>query len=283
MNSGRRRAGTGRGVAIYAIGDIQGCWDALRRLLSRVAFDPSRDRLWMVGDLVNRGPESLEVLRWAKGLGECAVVVLGNHDLHLIGRVLGATSARAADTLDDVLAAPDCNELVEWLRTRPFVHREDRFLMVHAGLLPGWTAADAVAAARELEAVMRGPDKQAAALLARLHAKDPPLPGATHSDDERRELALAALVRIRCIDPRTGALALHYKGPPNAAPDDLVAWYDIPTRRERGLIVVCGHWSALGLRVRPDLIAIDTGCWMGRSLTAVRLEDNAVFQVDALP
>jgi len=270
-------------VAIYAIGDIQGCWDALRRLLSRVAFDPSRDRLWLVGDLVNRGPESLEVLRWARDLGDRAVVVLGNHDLHLLGRALGGTRARAVDTLDGALAAPDRDELLAWLRTRPLAHREGRFLVVHAGLLPGWTAADAVTAARELEAVLSGPDEAAAALLERLHAKDAPLPGTAQSDDERRELALAALVRIRCIDAHTGALELRYKGPPDEAPDGLVAWYDAPTRRERDVTVVCGHWSALGLQIRPDLIALDTGCWMGRSLTAVRLEDNAVFQVDALP
>lgn len=269
-------------MAIYAIGDIQGCWAALRRLLSRIAFDPSRDRLWLVGDLVNRGPESLEVLRWAKGLGDRVVVVLGNHDLHFIGRALGATSARAVDTLDLALAAPDRDDLLAWLRTQRLAHREGRFLMVHAGLLPRWTAADAVAAARELEAVIRGPDEAVAALMGRLHAKDAPLPGIVHSDDQRRELALAALVRIRCVDPRTSALALRYKGPPEAAPAGLVAWYDAPTRRERDLTVVCGHWSALGLLIRPDLIAVDTGCWMGRSLTAVRLDDNAVFRVDAL-
>ena len=269
-------------MAIYAIGDIQGCWDALRRLLSRIAFDPSRDRLWLVGDLVNRGPQSVEVLRWARDLGDRVVVVLGNHDLHLIGRALGATSARTVDTLGDVLAAPDRGELLAWLRTRPFAHREGRFLMVHAGLLPEWTAADAGAAARELEGVLRGPDDGATALLARLHSKEVPRPGAERSDEERRELALAALVRIRCVDPHTGVLAMRYKGPPDEAPDGLVAWYDLPARRERDLTVICGHWSALGLQVRPDLLAIDTGCWMGRSLTAVRLEDGAVFQVDAL-
>jgi bis(5'-nucleosyl)-tetraphosphatase (symmetrical) len=270
-------------VATYAIGDIQGCWNALQRLLSRFGFDPSEDRLWLVGDLVNRGPESLEVLRWARDLGDRVVVVLGNHDLHLVGRALGATAARAVDTLDEVLAAPDRDELVAWLRGRSFAHSEGRFLLVHAGLLPRWTAADAVAAARELEAVLRGPDEAAAALLALLHSKNAPVPGEACSSEERRALALAALVRIRCVDPRTGALALRYKGPLDEAPNGLVAWFDVPTRRERELTVVCGHWSALGLWIRPGLIAIDTGCWMGRSLTAVRLEDGAVFQVDALP
>ncbi len=181
-----------------------------------------------------------------------------------------------------MLAAPDRGDLLAWLRTRPLAHREGRFLLVHAGLLPQWSSIDALAAARELETVLRGPDDAAAALLSRLHAKEAPLPGAAHDDAQRRELALAALVRIRCIDPRTGALALRYKGPPDEAPDGLVAWYDAPTRRERDVTVICGHWSALGLRIRPDLVAIDTGCWLGRSLTAYRIEDGSVFQVEAL-
>ncbi len=269
-------------MATYAIGDIQGCWDALQRLLSRIGFDRSRDRLWLVGDLVNRGTGSLEVLRWARDLGDRAVVVLGNHDLHLLARALGVTRARAADTLDETLAAPDRDDLLAWLRSRPLAHREGRFLLVHAGLLPEWSSVDALAAARELEAVLRGPDDAAAALLSRLHAKSAPLPGAAHDAAQRRELAFAALVRIRCVDSRTGALALGYKGPPDEAPDGLVAWYDAPTRRERDVTVICGHWSALGLWIRPDLVALDTGCWMGRSLTAYRVEDGAVFQVEAL-
>ncbi|MCU0230490.1 MAG: symmetrical bis(5'-nucleosyl)-tetraphosphatase [Acidobacteria bacterium] len=270
-------------MAVYAIGDIQGCWEPLQRLLAKAAFDPARDRLWLVGDLVNRGPASLEVLRWARELGDRAVIVLGNHDLHLIGRAMGTTRPRPSDTLDDVLAAPDRDALVAWLRARPFAHREGRFLMVHAGLLPEWTVADAMAAARVLEQALQGPDAGAAELLAGLHAKSAPRPGAPQSDAERRGLALAALVRIRCLDPRTGALDLRYKGPPDQAPDGLIAWCDAPTRREREVTLICGHWSALGLHIRPDLIAIDTGCWMGRSLTAVRLDDGAVFQVDADP
>lgn len=270
-------------MAVYAIGDIQGCWEPLQRLLARIAFDPGRDRLWLVGDLVNRGPASLEVLRWARGLGERAVVVLGNHDLHLIGRGLGATRPRASDTLDAVLAAPDRDELLAWLRARPLAHREGRFLMVHAGLLPGWTARDALEAARELEGVLRGPDPGVAELASQLHAREVPRPGVALTGAQRRELALAALLRIRCLDARTGELDLRYKGPPEEAPDGLVAWYDAPTRRERDVTVVCGHWSALGLRIRPDLIATDTGCWMGRALTAVRLDDGALFQVEAAP
>jgi len=266
-------------VATFVIGDIQGCWDPLQRLLATIPYDPGRDRLWLVGDLVNRGPGSLEVLRWARGLGDGTVVVLGNHDLHLIGRALGSTTRRPGDTLDAVLGAPDREELLSWLRSRPFAHREDRWLLVHAGLLPEWTVEEALQRARELEQVVAGPD--AAQLLARLHARRAPRPEAASNGRARRELALAALVRMRCVDTRTGELALRFKGPPEEAPDGLIAWFDAATPRDCAVTVVCGHWSALGLRLRPGLVATDTGCWMGRELTAVRLEDLSVFQVPA--
>lgn len=266
-------------MATFAIGDIQGCWEPLERLLEALPYDPARDRLWLVGDLVNRGPGSLEVLRWARDLDDRAVVVLGNHDLHLIGRALGATSERPGDTLDAVLAAPDRDDLLGWLRSRPFAHREGPWLMVHAGLLPDWTVDEAIERARELQRAVAGPEGPS--LLARLHARKAPIPGPGLAGRERLELSMAALVRMRCVDPRTGDLALRFKGPPEAAPEGLVAWFDAPTRRDPGATIVCGHWSALGLRLRPDLVAIDTGCWLGNQLTAVRLDDLTAFQVPA--
>ena len=261
----------------YAIGDVQGCWRSLRALLDVIDHRPGSDRIWLCGDLVNRGPRSLEVLRWAMGQGDGVVTVLGNHDLHLLARAAGLRRARPRDTLDDVLMAPDRAPVIEWLRARPMVHREGGELLVHAGLLPAWSAADAEALAREVEATLRGP-RRTDLLGAWKHA-----PAAWRGDltpAERRALAVSAFATLRCVK-EDGAMDRKFDGSPAEAPPGRVPWFDHPARASRDVRVVCGHWAALGLLVRPDLAALDTGCVWGNVLTALRLDDGALFQVPA--
>jgi len=258
-------------VATYAIGDIQGCHDSLLALLERIDYRRGRDRLLLAGDLVNRGPRSVDVLRWARDQGDSVEAVLGNHDLHLLGCAAGVRRARRHDTFQDVLAAPDREELLAWLRARPLVVREGSALLVHAGLLPPWTAAQAEELAREVEAELRGP--RGAALLADWSGA----PRAWRGDlapAERRALALSAMVSIRCVD-RAGAMEPAFKGPPGDAPPELVPWFDHPGRRSRDVRVVVGHWAALGLHLAADVAAIDTGCVWGGRLSALRLDGGA--------
>jgi len=264
-------------VATYAIGDLQGCFEPLERLLKSIAFDASRDRLWFVGDLVNRGPDSLACLRFVRGLGEAAVSVLGNHDLHLICVAEGMERARKRDTLEKVLAAPDRAELLEWLRHRPLFHDEGEYALVHAGLVPEWTVEQAASLAREVEGVLRGPDYRS--FLARLYGDQP----ASWSDDlrgiDRWRTVVNAMTRLRVCESN-GAMVLRFKGEPGEASEGWTPWFDMPLRRSRDRTVVCGHWSALGVCTRPDLLSLDSGCVWGRALTAVRLDDRALFQVD---
>lgn len=263
-------------MATYAVGDIQGCYRTLRKLLAQLGFEPRKDRLWLVGDLVNRGPRSADVLRYAQDLGERARVVLGNHDLHLIARAMGLAGAKSRDTLDDVLDANDGELLVRWLRQQPFVVYEPPNLMVHAGLLPAWTESEAVAIAQDLERVLRGP---AATVLLR-RDKDAP-PADTWLEDaepvQRRRTALAAMTRMRvCASPRV--MRLDFTGAPGEAPEGCRPWFDFPSRRRQETRVVFGHWSTLGLRLQPGIAGLDTGCVWGRTLTAMRLEDGQVYE-----
>ena len=265
-------------MATYAVGDIQGCFLTLLRLLDTLRFDPPRDKLWLVGDLVNRGPRSVEVLRWARSLGESVVAVLGNHDLHLVARALGSAKVKAGDTLGPVLGAPDAAELVAWLRARPLVHREGSHLMVHAGLQPGWSVEDAVAAAGEARSAIEGPE--AAEVLSFLHRRDAPVWSPTLPRSERLAIALQTFVLLRTC--RADGRLCRGTGPPEEAPPGCRPWFDHDPWRGGDITVVCGHWAALGLRLRDNLLAIDTGCVWGGRLTALRLEDRALFQVDLL-
>lgn len=261
-------------MATYAIGDIQGCWDNLRALLARIQ-PAAGDRLWLAGDLVNRGPRSLAVLRWAAEQGDRVVAVLGNHDLHLVACARGVRRPRRSDTFQDVLEAPDGGALVDWLARRPLLHREGDWLMVHAGLLPAWSADDAERIAREVEA---------AGLSQHLLDTWRDAPRRWRDDlarDDRHALALAAFATLRCVD-REGAMDREFDGPPAEAPPGLLPWFDHPERRSRAARIVCGHWAALGLLVRPDLAALDSGCVWGGQLSALRLEDGALFQVPGL-
>jgi len=265
-------------VATYAIGDVHGCFRTLRRLLKRISYDPRRDRLWLVGDLVNRGPRSLEVLRWAVEQGDRLTVVLGNHDLHLLARATGLARARRRDTLEEVLAASDHDDLLAWLRGRPLLHREDGFLLVHAGLLPAWTPAGAERLAREVEEALRG--DRAGRLLATLRVEPPHPWQAGLTGAARRRLALAAFTRLRTLRP-DGRLCDDFSGPPEEAPRGCRPWFDAPDRKSAGETVIFGHWAALGLLLRPGLAGLDTGCAWGRELTALRLEDRKLSQEPA--
>ncbi len=245
-------------MATYAIGDVQGCGETLRRLIERIAFDPARDKLRFVGDLVNRGPENLSVLRFVKGLGDRAETVLGNHDLHLIARAMRLRPEKELDTLDDVLAAKDKDELIEWLAHRPLLFVEANRVFVHAGLLPSWTVAAATKEARRLEAHLKNP-KQRGRLL----------------EKEQYDPALKVLTTIRTV--KDDDTLCKFAGEPEVAPTGCRPWFSHPARRSRDAFVVFGHWSALGHRRGSDYLALDSGCVWGERLTAVRLEDGEVF------
>ncbi len=273
-------AATGAGqMATFAVGDIQGCYDALQRLVDAIGFRPGSDRLWLAGDLVNRGPDSLRVLRWARALGDGAVVVLGNHDLHLLAVASGLGPPRRRDTLRGVLDAPDGPELLDWLRRQRLMHHEDGFAMVHAGLLPEWTIGEALELAREVERELRDAPRR---LFESMYGDEPSRWSDALAGADRHRVVVNALTRLRMLGP-SGEMRLSYTAAPSDAPAGLVSWFDVPGRASAGTPIVCGHWAALGLVLRPDLIALDTGCVWGRRLTAVRLEDRALFQVECRP
>jgi len=263
-------------MAIYAIGDIQGCLAPFRRLLDQISFDPRTDRLWLAGDLVNRGPDSLALLRLVRSLGDAVRIVLGNHDLFLLAAAEGITTVRPKDTIDDVLEAEDCGELIAWLRRRPLHHREGSFLMVHAGLLPQWTINESVGFACEVEVVLSGSDYRT--LLHSLFHGPAPQWNPSLSGLERLVSITRVLTKLRTCTP-TGEMT-GFSGPPEQAPAGYLPWFQIPHRCNTDGTIICGHWAALGLRLEPNLLAIDSGCVWGRQLTAVRLEDRTVFQVN---
>jgi bis(5'-nucleosyl)-tetraphosphatase (symmetrical) len=263
-------------MAIYAIGDIQGCLGSLQQLVRQIEFDVNHDRLWLVGDLVNRGPDSLGVLRYIKSFDAAAQVVLGNHDLFLLAVAEGIVALRPKDTIQDVLAAGDRIELIEWIRHRPLHYRESSYLMIHAGLLPQWTIDDTAGYAREVEAVLAGPDYRA--FLHSLFHGPTPQWDSSLTGPERLVSITRVLTRLRTCTP-TGEMS-GFSGPPEQIPAGYLPWFHIPNRNNVDATVICGHWAALGLHLEPNLLAIDSGCVWGRQLTAIRLEDRTVFQVD---
>lgn len=264
-------------MAIYAIGDIQGCYDEMRRLLDTIAFDPAHDQLWLVGDLVNRGPQSLEVLRYVRGLGERAVTVLGNHDLHLMVVAAGVRKPHRGDTLDALLTAPDCEELLAWLRRQRLMHADAGYAMVHAGLLPQWSIAQALALAHEVEAALQGPDYDN--FLRCMYGNEPVQWRDNLAGYDRLRVIINAMTRLRLCTPE-GIMEFTHKTGLRDAPAGYLPWFDIPTRASRGTPLLFGHWAALGLTLRPDVLGLDSGCVWGRRLTAMRLEDRRVFQCD---
>jgi bis(5'-nucleosyl)-tetraphosphatase (symmetrical) len=264
-------------VSTYAIGDVQGCYDALRRLLDALRFDPLADRLWFVGDLVNRGPDSLRTLRFVKSLGDGATVVLGNHDLHLLVVASGAHKPHADDTLDEILTAPDRDELLAWLRQRKLMHAAGGYAMVHAGLLPQWTIVQALDLAREVEAALRAEGH--GELMRRMYGNRP----AAWSDDlagfDRLRVIINAMTRMRLCTAQ-GTMEFRHKTGLAGVPAGYLPWYDVPGRASRTTPIVFGHWAALGLMLRADAIGLDTGCVWGRELTALRLEDRRIFRCE---
>lgn len=260
-------------MAVYAVGDIQGCYDELRRALDALDFDPAVDRLWCVGDLVNRGPKSLEVLRYVRALGDAAVCVLGNHDLHLLAISAGAGKLKAEDSLDAVLTAPDREELLDWLRHRPLIHYDAGldFLMVHAGLPPQWDLETTLACGREVETVLRS--ERQADYFSHMYGNKPDLWDPSLSGMERWRFTTNCLTRLRYCD-REGRLALKEKGPPGSQPWGLMPWFEHPLRATRSQRVVFGHWSTLGYVARHNVWALDTGCLWGGTLTILRLDQD---------
>jgi bis(5'-nucleosyl)-tetraphosphatase (symmetrical) len=264
-------------MATWVLGDVHGRHAALERLLSRLGLDAGRDRLWLVGDLVNRGPESLAALRWARRAGERwgarFAMVLGNHDLKLLALAAGVEEPGPRDTLDDVLAAPDRDELLAWLRRRPLLHRDGGDVLVHAGLLPSWTVVEAEARAREVEEELK--DDGSARLLADWRSERP----ADEAGRERRRRTLDVLVGIRTCRRDGGRWELcDWSGPPETAPPGCLPWFDAPERASAGARIVFGHWAALGLHLKPRIKALDAGAAWGGRLAALRLDDGEVVQ-----
>lgn len=260
-------------MAVYAVGDLQGCLDPLQRLLEQIAFDPAADRLWLVGDLVNRGPQSLATLRFVHGLGEAAVSVLGNHDLHLLAVAETGQGLRSGDTLQEILDAPDAGELLDWLRRRPLLHHDAAlgWSMVHAGLPPQWDLTLARTCAAEVERALR---ETPAALFAEMYGDRPDLWTDALRGAERLRFCLNAFTRMRYVDA-AGRLDHDCKEAPANAPAGLVPWFRAPGRLSAGERIVCGHWSTLGLVDENGVIALDTGCVWGGKLSAVRLDAPA--------
>ncbi|NNM79303.1 MAG: symmetrical bis(5'-nucleosyl)-tetraphosphatase [Gallionella sp.] len=266
-------------MAIYAIGDVQGCYTELLHLLEKISFAPASDELWFVGDLVNRGAESLAVLRLVKSLGDSAITVLGNHDLHLLAVAGGATARHPSDTLDEILAAPDCAELLDWLRQQRMLHVAGDHVLVHAGLLPGWTVSRAMQLAGEVERELRGDGY--AKFLTHMYGNQPNAWDEDLTGYKRLRVITNALTRMR-ICTQQGEMEFKFKGEQHKIPADYVPWFDVPQRASQDATVIFGHWSALGLVVQDNLIALDTGCLWGGPLTAIRLEDRNIFQVPSV-
>ncbi|KNZ31945.1 MAG: biotin transporter BioY [Methylibium sp. NZG] len=255
----------------YLIGDVQGCCDALDRLLAEIGFSPSRDRIHVLGDLVNRGPQSLATLRRLRALGDAAVCLLGNHDLHLLAVAHGGRKAHRNDTLGDILQAPDRDAWIDWLRHRPLACSAHGWLMVHAGVLPQWDVATTLALANEVESALRGPG--VGEFLSVMYGDEPQAWQPSVAGAQRLRLIINVLTRIRFCTA-DGTLDLVSKEGAGAAPAGHFAWFDVPGRRTAGTPIAFGHWSTLGLVNRPDLLALDTGCVWGGRLTAVRLDGD---------
>ena len=269
-------------MAVYAIGDVQGCYDELARLLDLLKPDSRTDELWFVVDLVNRGPRSLEVLRLVRSLGRAAIVTLGNHDLHLLAAAYGNEKRAAEPLLQPILAAHDRRELIDWLRQRPLVHyRPDlNTLMAHAGVPPAWDPLTAVKRSREVEAELQGPG--VADFLREMYGNKPDQWSADLSGAERTRFIVNSYTRMRFCHA-DGRMDFEHNGAPGTQPESLQPWFDLPTRAAQSVRIVFGHWASLGFLQRANLLAIDTGCVWGRALTAVRLDGPArVWTVPAI-
>lgn len=257
----------------WAIGDLQGCLDPLLALVDQI---PSEAPIWLTGDLINRGPRSLDTLRWVIAQGTRITTVLGNHDLHLLSIAAGIRKPHRTDTYDDILAAPDRDDLLDWIRRQPLAHFDHGWLMVHAGVLPQWSVQQTLDLAAEVQAALAGPDWLA--FLPRMYGNEPSRWDDRLSGPERLRIVINALTRMRFVDA-SGRMEFATKEGVDATPTGYMPWFDAPDRITANTPIVFGHWSALGLINRPDLVAIDTGCVWGRQLSAMRLSDRQVIQV----
>lgn len=264
-------------ASIWMIGDVQGCNNALLRLLDHpdIASD-QQARFWFAGDLVNRGPNSLQTLRTIMSLGDRATCVLGNHDFHLLAIAAGIKKPGKSDTFHDILAAPDAAGIVDWVRHRPLMHREHGHILVHAGILAPWSAQQAMELAGEVEAALRGPQWKSA--LKEIYGNEPTFWESGLDKGKRLRVIVNAMTRMRMCTPQ-GRMNFSYKQAPGVD-SGLVPWFDVPGRVIENETIVFGHWSTLGLMIRPDAICLDTGCVWGRQLTALRMHDHKLVQVN---
>ena len=262
-------------MTVYLIGDVQGCDEALGRLLHAIDFSPSRDMLYLLGDLVNRGPDSLGVLRRLQAMQGSAQCVLGNHDLHALAVAAGVRRPSRTDTLDGLLKASDGEALMHWLRQQALAQQTHGVLMVHAGVLPQWSASDALAHAAQLEQVLRSPEW--AGFLGQMYGNEPARWNDTLQGTARLRVIVNALTRLRFC-AADGTMEFDTKEGAGAAPAGFMPWFDVPGRRTAGDVVAFGHWSTLGWLDRPDVLALDTGCVWGGCLTALRLKANGAHE-----
>ena len=256
-------------MALYLIGDVQGCDAALGRLLEKIGFSASRDTLYLLGDMVNRGPESGAVLRRLMACGDSARCLLGNHDLSLLAVAHGRRAPHRNDTMDKVLLAKDRGELLEWLRWQRMAIRAHGLLMVHGGVLPQWDVTQTLMLAAEVEAVLRGPDL--VDFLSHMYGNEPAQWDDALRGAERLRVIVNALTRLRFCTPE-GVMDLRSSGGLGDAPPGLLAWFDVPGRKTAAATIAFGHWSTLGFLQRPDIISLDTGCVWGGALSALRLD-----------
>lgn len=260
-------------MAVYAIGDLQGCYQDLQRLLEQIAFDPTTDHLWFTGDLISRGPESLPCLRYVRSLGDSAVSVLGNHDLHFLALAENAVPAKTRETMEpglrEILDAEDAGSLLHWLRHRPMAHYEDDILLIHAGLPPQWSIELALQLAREVESVLRGADYRE--FFQHMYSDQPDCWDSALDGHERMRFIVNCLTRLRYCDP-LGRLLLDNKGAPKGTAESVLPWFRVPGRASRGSRIVFGHWSTLGLYEEDGVQCLDGGCVWGGQLSAVRLD-----------
>ncbi|MCE7913543.1 MAG: symmetrical bis(5'-nucleosyl)-tetraphosphatase [Nitrosomonas sp. PRO4] len=262
-------------MATYAIGDLQGCYMAFRQLLDIIQFNPTYDKLWLVGDIVNRGPDSLSLLRYIKQAEDSVMMVLGNHDLHLLAVAAGISKGRHSDTLQSILSAPDRNELLNWLRCQKLFHAEDDYAMVHAGLLPSWSIIQAQQLAYEVESALC--HDNAVEFLTHMYGNQPDYWQDGWTGYARLRVIINAMTRMR-VCTLEGQMNFEFKADLKSIPSGFLPWFNHPQRSSKTHTIICGHWSALGLQLTDNLIALDTGCVWGRKLTAIRLEDRKVFQ-----
>ncbi|MSQ80290.1 MAG: symmetrical bis(5'-nucleosyl)-tetraphosphatase [Candidatus Methylopumilus sp.] len=263
-------------MATYVIGDIQGCYYSFLKLLKKINFTPRKDNLWLVGDLINRGNGSLQVLRWCYKHKSSVKAILGNHDLHALAAKYNIIPLDNDDTLDKLFKAKDSEKLFDWLRSLPLAHYEKKHLMVHAGVLPNWNLKDILQLSREVSKSLLG--KKYITLLKNMYGNEPSQWSNTLTKNHRLRVVINTLTRLRALK-KNGAIDFSYKGELKTMPKNLIPWFEHPKRRTKKTPIIFGHWSALGLVVKDNIFAIDTGCVWGRSLTAIELESKHIFSV----